>query len=153
MAETAVGLFEREENADLVLNTLRRNGFASDAIRVLSRPVAASVSSPTSTPGIDFAAALAQDLRAMGATEGECDYYVSGVQGGNVLVFVTGTVDEADQAASLMNTHDAIQIEEFAGAAPMLPAIRVGEVSASGGISLKEDRTRAKSEGAKVFTW
>lgn len=88
----------------------------------------------------------------MGATEGECESYVSSVQSGSTLLFVTGTAAEADQAASLMNAHDAIQIEEFAGAVPMLPGVHLGEI-ASGSISLKEDRARARSEGAKVFTW
>jgi hypothetical protein len=89
----------------------------------------------------------------MGASEAECDAYVTSVQNGSVVMFVTGTAEQADKAASLMNQNGAVEIEEFAGAAPMLPSIRVGDVSASGGISLKEDRTRAKSEGARVFTW
>jgi len=152
MAETAVGLFELEENADLVLNALRRNGFSSGAIRVLSMPVSLPVDSSTSTPGLDFAAALAKDLHSMGASDGECEFYVSRVQDGNVLVFVTGTTEEADQAASLMDAHGALQIEEFAGVAPMLPAVHMGEIGANA-ISIKEDRARANASGARVFTW
>ncbi len=149
MAETAVGLFEEAKYAEEVASVLRENGFSPSSIRVLSKPTGISV---TSTPSVDFGAALAQDLRSMGATEGECESYVSSVQSGSTLLFVTGTAAEADQAASLMNAHDAIQIEEFAGAVPMLPGVHLGEI-ASGSISLKEDRARARSEGAKVFTW
>jgi hypothetical protein len=152
MAETAVGLFEHESNADLVLDGLRRNGFSSEAIRVVTMPMGMAVDSPTSTPGIDFAAALAKDLRSMGASEGECEYFVSSVQSGSTLIFVTGTLDEADQAASLMDAHGAAQIEEFAGVAPALPPVHVGEIGANV-ISIKEDRVRANASGARVFTW
>jgi len=153
MAQTAVGLFERSHDVDLVLAGLRAEGISSDAIRVLSKPSGMAVDSATSTPSVDFCAALTKDLRSMGASEGECEAYVVSVQNGSILLFVSGDADEADKAVSLMNEGGAVEIEEFAGAAPMLPSIHVGDVAASGGISLKEDRTRAKSEGARVFTW
>jgi hypothetical protein len=152
MAETAVGVFEEATYAEEVAGVLRENGLSPNSIRVLSKPIGISVDSATSTPSVDFGAALAQDLRSMGATDGEIESYVSSVQSGCALLFVTGTAAEADRAAALMNAHDAVQIEEFAGAVPMLPAVHVGE-TATGSISLKEDRARARSEGAKVFTW
>jgi hypothetical protein len=153
MAETAVGLFEETASAERVASLLRTHGFSADAVRSISRPLGTTVTSPTSTPGLDFAAGLARDLRSMGATEEECEAYVSQVQEGGTLLFVTGTLDEANQAASLMNENGATEIEEFAGAMPALPAVHVGEVAATGGISLKEDRSRANTPGARVFTW
>lgn len=152
MAETAVGLFQESNAVDRVMDGLRGEGISSGAIRVLSKPTGMAVDSATSTPSVDFGAALAKDLLSMGATEEECEAYVGSVQTGSALMFVTGTPAEASTAASLMNAHGAVQIEEFAGAAPMLPGIHVGEIVA-GGISLKEDRIRAKTDGARVFTW
>jgi hypothetical protein len=152
MAQTAVGLFDQTHDIDLVLNALRAEGFPADNIRVLSKPSGMAVDSMTSTPTVDFCSALTKDLRSMGASEAECETYVSNVQNGCVLLFVAGTAADADKAASLMNDSGAVEIEEFAGAAPMLPSVRAGEAGA-GGIALKEDRTRAKSEGARVFTW
>jgi hypothetical protein len=152
MAETAVGLFEQSQAAERVVEALTAQGIASSAIRVLSKPTGMAVTSVTSTPSVDFGAALAKDLRCMGATEEECEAYVTNVQSGCFLMFVTGTAPEAHSAASVMNAHGAIQIEEFAGAVPVLPGIHVGEIEASG-ISLKEDRARARTEGARVFTW
>jgi hypothetical protein len=153
MAQTAVGLFEHTHDVDLVLNGLRAEGIPSESVRVISNPSGMAVDSMTSTPSVDFRAALCKDLLSMGATEDECEAYVSSVKSGSLMMFVTGTGPEADKAAALMNENGAVQIEEFAGAVPMLPSIHVGEIAATGGISLKEDRTRAKSEGARVFTW
>jgi len=153
MAQTAVGLFEQSHDVDLVLNELRAEGIPSDAVRVLSKPSGMAVDSKTSTPTVDFCSALAKDLRSMGASDAECEAYVENVQNGSMILFVSGDADQADRAVSLMNTYGAVEIEEFAGAAPLLPSIRVSEVAASGGISLKEDRARAKGEGARVFTW
>ena len=152
MAQTAVGLFEQSHDVDLVLNGLRAEGISSDAIRVLSKPSGMGVNSKTSTPTVDFCSALAKDLRSMGASEAECETYVESLQNGNMMMFVTGTPDKADKAAELMDTYGGAEVEEFAGAVPMLPSMHAGEISASG-ISLKEDRTRAKSVGARVFTW
>ena len=152
MAQTAVGLFEQSHDVDLVLNGLRAEGISSDAIRVLSKPSGMAVNSKTSTPTVDFCSALAKDLRSMGASEEECEVYVDNVQNGSKLMFVTGTAEEADRAVSLMNTYGAVEIEEFAGAVPLLPSIHAGEIAPSG-ISVKEDRVRAKSVGARVFTW
>jgi len=151
MAETAVGVFNQMYAADLVSEALRGDGISADAIRLVSKS-AGVVDSSSSTPSIDFGAALAQNLHSMGATEEESEAYVASVQRGGVLMFVTGTREQADHAASLMDAHGAGQIEEFAGSVPMLPGIQVGEIGANS-ISFKEDRSRARESGARVFTW
>lgn len=150
MAETAVGLFEHTVAADAVADALRASGIPDSGIRILAKPAAMPVTSSTSTPGTDFLAGLSQDLISMGATEQETESYVSGVREGNVLVFATGTSAQADTAMTVMNAYDPIEIEEFAGVAPALPAIHAGEAGVHE-IILKADR--AKSEGARVFTW
>lgn len=152
MAETAVGLFEHPGTADAVVDALRASGFPANGIRTLSKPAAMPVDSATSTPALDFAAALSQDLLAMGASEPECQAYLDGLRLGNVLVFATGSVAEAETAIAVMDAYDPIEIEEFAGSAPALPGIHFGNAGAHD-ISSKIDRSRAKSEGARVFSW
>jgi hypothetical protein len=153
MAETAVGLFEDAGTADSVVDALRANGIPSNGIRILTKPIGSSVESATSTPSVDFAAALTQDLRSLGATESECDAYMAGVRRGNVLVFATGSSAQAETAISVMNAYEPIEIEEFATAAPALPGVHAGEAGGHEGIRLKTEESRAQSEGARVFYW
>jgi hypothetical protein len=155
MAETAVGLFEHPGTADAVVDALRANGIPSNGIRTVSKPAAMPVESATSTPSIDFAAALAQDLSSMGASERECKAYLSGVRRGNVLIFVTGSRPQAETAINVMNAYEPIEVEEFvtAGAAPVLAGVHGKEIEAHDGISLNSDQARAKTEGARVFSW
>src|ERR1700728_3278564 len=118
MAETAVGLFEHPGTADAVVDALRANGIPSNGIRTVSKPAAMSVESATSTPSIDFAAALAHDLHSMGATDRECEAYLAGVRRGNVLVFVTGSLSQAEAATTVMNSYEPIELDGFLAAAP-----------------------------------
>jgi hypothetical protein len=152
MKTTAVGLFAQSETAEAVVNALRESGIASDEIRVLARPVASSVDSATSTPGLDFVAALAEDLRSMGANDSELEAYLDGVRNGNVLVFASGNAAQADSAAQVMNRFEPAEMHELAGAIPELPAAHVGEVGTNI-LSMKGDRARAQATGARVFTW
>jgi len=153
MADTAVGLFEHTGTADAVVDALRANGIPSNGIRVLSKPTAAPVESATSTPSVDFAAGLSQDLRSMGATERDCEAYLAGVRRGNVLVFATGSRTQTDTAVGVMNAYQPVEIEEFAGAAPALAGSRGKEMATHDSISLASDQARAKTEGARVFSW
>lgn len=153
MAETAVGLFEHAGTADAVLEALRANGIPTNGIRTVSKPVDMPVESATSTPSIDFAAAFAQDLRSMGATDRESEAYLAGVRRGNVLVFATGSSAQAETAVSVMNAYEPIEIEEFAGAVPALSGVHGKEIAAHDNISLGSDHARAKTEGARVFSW
>lgn len=153
MAETAVGLFEHHGTAEAVVDALRANGLPSNGIRTLSKPAALPVDSSTSKPSVDFAAALARDLRAMGASQFECDSYLAGVRRGNVLIFASGSRAQADTAMSVMNAYDPIEMEEFADAAPSAAAVGQGEVGARESNVLKTEEERVRSEGARIFSW
>ena len=153
MAETAVGLFEHHGAADAVVDALHANGIPSNGIRTLSKPSAMPVDSATSTPAVDFAAALAQDLSSMGATDRECETYLAGVRRGNVLVFATGSHAQAETAISVMNSYEPIEVEEFAGAVPALAGAHGKETAPHDTISFSSDQARAKTEGARIFSW
>jgi hypothetical protein len=153
MADTAVGLFAHSEDADEVVNALGLLGFPAESIRVVAQPIGAAVDSATSTPQIDFAAALGRDLRSMGASDGDCEAFLGGIRNGNVLVFATGTAALAESAVELMNNHAAVEVEEFAGATPTATGSDIGAYVGGHDISSKTSRIRARTEGAKVFSW
>jgi hypothetical protein len=166
MAETAVGLFENLGTADSVVDALRANGLPSNGIRVLSKPSAAQGGNGSNTPSIDFASSLTKDLRSMGATDWECEAYVDGVRRGNALVFATGSHAQADTAIGVMNAYDPIELEEFSTASTAQTGIRTGAMRKREGITLKgeeaavpegvtlgSEKERARSEGARVFSW
>jgi hypothetical protein len=153
MAETAVGLFQNAAIADAVLEELRVNGIPASGIRSIAMPLGMTTDSVTATPGVDFAAGLSKDLLSMGASNEEAEWYVSGVGRGNVLIFATGTPEEADAAAAVMDEFDPIALEEFAGVAPGSSAPALGGNVTAQPISIKEDRARAKADGARVFSW
>jgi hypothetical protein len=152
MADTAVGLFQNQDMANEVAEALRASVFSSDEIRVIATPSAMPVESTTSTPSLDFAAALGRDLYSMGATEQECETYVDGVRGGNALVLATGTRAQADTAIAIMNAYAPIELKEMGGSVAAMPGVQSGD-AASPNISLKIEDSRAQSEGARVFTW
>jgi hypothetical protein len=153
MAETAVGMFQHPGTADAVLEELRVNGIPSSGIRSITMPLGMTTDSVTAMPGVDFAAGLSKDLTAMGASAEEAEWYVAGVQRGNVLIFASGTPEEADAAAAVMEEFEPIALEEFAGVVPAShAAVHAGNVTAQA-ISIKEDRSRAKADGARVFSW
>jgi hypothetical protein len=152
MAATAVGLFANTGVADAVVDALRAHGLPSKGIRTLAQPKTFPVDGSTSTPATDFTAELARDLHSMGATDDVCHAYIAGVKDGNVLVFATGSLEQADAATAIMNQYTAIEIEEYAGSTPTLPGVHYGETSPHDPSS-KSDRARAKGDGARLFSW
>jgi hypothetical protein len=153
MAETAVGLFGHSGTADAVVDTLRASGITSENIRIVSQPSGLAVNSATSTPSLDFEAALLRDLRAIGASDSESESYVDGVRHGKVLVFATGSATQADQALSIMNDRGAVEVEEFVGAVASLPTAVNADLAEPTITTKARAADRAKSEGAKVFSW
>jgi hypothetical protein len=152
MAETAVGLFEQPGTADTVANALRANGFPTSGIRVLSKPAAMLVEGATSTPSVDFTAAISRNLHSMGATDSECRTYLEGLRRGNVIVFATGSHDQAESALGVMSEYEPVEAKEYTSPVPELPSTRVGEIGAHD-IRSKIEHSREKSEGIRVFSW
>jgi hypothetical protein len=168
MADTAVGLFENAGVAEAVVDSLRAHGFSSSGIRIVS--ASAAVSSSSAAGDASFASKAAGELRSMGASEYESNAYVARLHRGNVLVYVTGTRQQADEAAGIMNEFSALELEEFATAGskvstlgashadmgtinpePLLPEsqVTIGEHETT----YTSHTSRAKTEGARIFTW
>jgi hypothetical protein len=152
MSETAVGLFKNTSTAESAADALRAHGIPANAIRTVTQPLSLPVGSATSTPGVDFAAALARELRSMGASESESRTYLDGINAGNTIIFVTGSREQAESAISIMNQFDALEIEEYAGAGAGTPMASYGE-NPGPSMRSKIDDERKRSDGARLFTW
>ncbi len=144
MSKTAVGLFNRPDVAEQVVHALDAGAFPRDEIRVLGEPRDLPMASVTGTPRTDFEVGLNRELRAIGASDQEANAYVQGVRRGGVLVLATGSDEEVDSAAAIMNRHDALEVEEFIG----------GEPAFSGLVSKPVARIRHPGGGgARLFAW
>ena len=167
MSQTAVGLFEDAGVAEAVVGSLRAHGFPSGGIRVVSAPKGASIDSS------DFGLGFSKDLRAMGVSEYESGAYFSAVQRGRVLVYATGTAQQTDEAVGIMDEFGALEIEELASVGAGVgkakgtavkttdmgtvnPESRLPESQVTIGAhekSYTSHSSRAKKEGARVFSW
>ena len=153
MAKTAVGLFENSGSADGVVRDLTAKGFLQKDVRVLSEPVEMPGTGLMRTPNTDFEVDLILDLRAFGVVEGDAEAYVQGVRRGGVMVFATGTGQNADQAAEIMNCHGALEIEKIGAKQPALPNAEIGENMPGRDPSTQIGRVRSAGSGARLFVW
>jgi hypothetical protein len=153
MSKTAVGLFEHPDVARQVVHDLESSAFPRKEIRILGESRDMSVDGVMSTPRIDFEVGLNRELQAIGANVQEATAYVEGVRRGGVLVFATGSIEEVDNAAKIMNRHGAIDVEELAGSEP-----NVGNMAAKNMIPVRDSSTQTgrisqSGGGARMFVW
>lgn len=106
-----------------------------------------------STPHTDFEVDLIRDLRPFGATEADAEAYMRGVWRGGVMVFATGSGDEADAAAGIMNHHCAVEIEELNASVPYLPGTERDDLAPVRADSVQIGRVRSPGSGARLFVW
>jgi len=152
MSKTAVGLFENSGLVDGVVRDLTAEGFLEKDIRVLGEPIEMPGSGLMSTPHTDFEVGLIRDLTAFGVVEGDAEAYVQGVRRGGVMVFASGPGKQADQAAEIMNSHGAVEIEKIARR-PELPDVEIGEENSGRNPSTQIGRVRSPGSGARLFVW
>jgi hypothetical protein len=159
MSKTAVGLFENTGVAEQVVHDLDASGFPRSEVRTVRESLDMAVTGVTSIPHTDFEVGLGRDLEAIGATEGEANAFVQEVRRGGVLVFATGSSEDVDRAAAIMNRHGAIQVEELIGREPgngrkvgaSLPLVREEALPAHD--TAQTGRIRQSGDGARIFVW
>lgn len=152
MTRTAVGLFQDQALANQVSAVLKAAGLPPAEVHVLTDPLDLPVTGSLSTPHTDFMASLCRDLREMGATNDEANTYVKGVEKGGALVMATGTAEQVNMAASVMNQHRAADVEQLAGLEPALPATHLGSVTKRPE-TVSAGRIRQSGGGARIFVW
>lgn len=69
------------------------------------------------------------------------------------MVFATGTGKNADQAAEIMNSHSAVEIEEISASRPALPNAEIAEEIAVRDPSIQTGRLGSGGSGARLFVW
>jgi len=153
MSKTAVGLFEHPGVADQVVHDLDARAFPRNEIRILGEPRDMGGSGSMSTPRTDFEVGLDRELKTIGASEREANAYVQGVRRGGVLVFATGSNEQVDSAAEIMNRHGAVEVEELIGREPNTGTMIDENMAAVHAGSVQTGRTRQPGGGACMFVW
>jgi hypothetical protein len=153
MSKTAVGLFEHPGVADQVVHDLDARAFPRNEIRILGEPRDMGGSGSLSTPRTDFEVGLDRELKTIGASEREANAYVQGVRRGGVLVFATGSNEQVDSAAEIMNRHGAVDVEELIGREPNTGTMIDENMPATHDISPQTGRIRQSGGGARMFVW
>jgi hypothetical protein len=153
MAQTAVGLFENPKSVDAVVRDLKAGGFLQSNVRVLSEPADMAGSGLMSTPHTDFEVGLIQELKTIGAAKADAEAYVRGVRRGGVMVFVTGSGNQTNTAAEIMNRHHAVEIEKLNASELHLPGTEGKDTAPDRNNSIQTGRTRSTGDGARLFVW
>jgi len=153
MSKTAVGLFENPGVADQVVHDLDANAFPRDEIRILGEPRDMGDTGIMGTPHTDFEVGLNREIHAIGASDREANAYVQGVRRGGVLVFATGSNEDVDNAAEIMNRHGAIKVEELVGREPSDGSLPANYLPVAHGDSLQTGRIRQSGDGVRMFVW
>ena len=153
MTHTALGLFRNAIDAEAALGELKASGFSKSDLRLAAEPRYMTVSGPLSTPGMDFCEELSLDLRAMGVPEADTQAYILGVRDGGALVFASGSIEQVQKAAEIMNVHRAATGEEINGAHPELPEAPMDSPIPPAADSDQAGRVRYAGSGARMFAW
>jgi hypothetical protein len=153
MSMTAVGLFQNPGVANEVVHDLKTSAFPRREVRILGESRDMPVTGVLSTPHTDFEVGLDRELRAVGASAPEASAYVRGVRRGGVLVFATGSTEAVDNAAEVMNRHDALRVEELTGQEPNTGGLTAETVAPVFDGSSQTGRVRQSGGGARMFVW
>jgi hypothetical protein len=136
-----------------VVHDLDASAFPRKEIRIVGEPRGMAVTGIMSIPHTDFEVGLDRELKTIGASQLEANAYVQGVRRGGVLVFATGSSEEVDNAADLMNRHGAIKVEELFGRAPSTAGLTVESGPPPGDSSVQTGRISQSAGGARMFVW
>jgi hypothetical protein len=153
MPKTAVGLFENPDLVDDVVREIETLGFPRKEVRTLEEPANFEVSGLMSFPRLDFEVHLARALTRIGAAQAEAQAYVEGLRRGGALVFATGSDENVEAAADIMNRRGAVEIEETSGSEPQLPGVVRESMTPMRKSSAMTGRVRQSGGGACLFVW
>lgn len=123
MPKTVVGLFQNTARMDDTVREIEALGFPQNEVRTLGEPRTFGATGVMSFPEVEFEVDLERALSRIGATQAESEVYLEGLRHGGGLVLATGTDENVDAAARVMNEHGAIEVEETSGLEPELPHV------------------------------
>jgi hypothetical protein len=152
MPKTVVGLFESPELVDNAVREIEAIGFPGQEVRTLREPANFAVTGVMSFLRLDFEADLSRELTRIGATVPEANAYVEGLRRGGAVVFATGSDEQIELAARVMNSYGAREIEEVNGPEPHMPLAPQRHTPRHESPVLA-GRLRHSGGGACVFVW
>jgi hypothetical protein len=152
MPKTAVALFENPVLVDAVVRDLLASGVRRKDVRILAEP-GEMAGDGASIPHTDFEVGLTRDLTAFGVAEADAEAYVREVRHGRLMVFATGSGEDAGAAAEIMNRHHAVEIEELICSERNLPRTDVHVMAPGPDRSFQAARYRSRSRGARLYVW
>ena len=153
MSKTPVVLFEHPGVVDHVVSDLDASSFPRDKIGIIGEPRKIDGDGVTSTPRIDFEVGFNRELTAIGASGREADAYVQVVRRGGVLVLATGSNEQVDNAATIMNRHDAMELAELNGSRPETLSVPSENMTPMLDGSPQTGRIAQPGGGARMFVW
>jgi hypothetical protein len=153
MPKTVVGLFENPQLVDDAVREIEALGFPRREVRTMQEPESFDVTGIMTFPRIDFEVDLSRELARIGATIPETRAYVEGLRRGGALAFATGSNENVDAAANIMNRHGAVEVKEVAGSEPELSAVGHHSKTPKRNSSVMTGRVRQADGGACVFVW
>ncbi len=153
MPKTVVGLFKKPGEVDEVVREIEALGFPRKDVHALAEPATFAVTGVMSFARLDFEVELMRELTRIGATRGESQAYVEGMRRGGELVMATGSDEQVDAAADVINRHGAVGVEETSGAEPRLPAVVRAGLSPTRTSPVLAGRIREPEGGATFFVW
>jgi len=138
---------------DGVVHQIEALGVPRKEVRTLTEPATFEITGVMSFPRLDFEVDLSRELARIGATKAESEVYVEGLRRGGALVFATGTDEQVDAAADIMNQHGATGREEPPGPEPRLPGVVRTSITPMRGSPVQAGRIRESGSGAAFFVW
>ena len=153
MTHTALGLFRNATDADIVVTELKAAGFSAGDVRIAAEPRYMPVSSPLSTPGMDFCEDLALNLRAIGVPEPVTQAYIQGVRDGGSLLFASGSAEQVEKAVEIMNHHPVVTVEELKALQLDIRELPHEKAIAHEVSTGQAGRVRYAGSGARMFAW
>jgi hypothetical protein len=152
MPKTVVGLFENPALVDVAVREIEALGFPRQEVRTLQEPANFAVTGVMSFPRLDFEADMSRELTRIGATVPEANAYVEGLRRGGALVFATGSDEQIESAARVMNSYGSVEIGELSGSEPHMPVVAQRHTPRQDSPVLA-GRVRESGGGACVFVW
>jgi hypothetical protein len=153
MPKTVVGLFENPALLDEAVRAIEALGIPRKEVRTLQEPVAFDVTGVMSFPRLDFETDLNRELARIGATGPEALAYVEGLRHGGALALATGSDENIDDAARVMNLYGAVEIDRLDGEEPRMPVAPHLRSPAAHDSPVLAGRTRQPGGGACLFVW
>ncbi len=153
MPKTVVGLFKKPGEVDKVVREIAALGFPRKDVHALAEPGTFEVTGVMSFARLDFEVELMRELTRIGATQAESQAYVEGMRRGGALVMATGSDEQVDAAADVINRHGAVGIEETSGPEPRLPGVIREGLGPARTSPVLAGRIREPEGGATFFVW